>query len=167
MLFSPAQPDFVVLNVQHVGFLVAHRSQHGDSCPLLTQQPPPSTSFVPVAIESRPATTVAGQRSTLVNHCRPQSSRPNIRHRLDRHPVCIVIIIFRYMRCSWYWCTITTKGGGGSAYKTKTGIVIINTPRFIADKHWNRFEDHTGETSERWSGAHMGFSERIYHPELN
>ena len=30
-----------------------------------------------------------------------------------------------------------------------------------SDEHWNRFKGVVGETSERWGGAHMGFSERI------
>ena len=30
-----------------------------------------------------------------------------------------------------------------------------------SEKHWNRFKDNVGETSERRGGAHMGFSERI------
>ena len=30
-----------------------------------------------------------------------------------------------------------------------------------SDEHWNCFKGNIGETSERWGGAHMGFSERI------
>ena len=29
-----------------------------------------------------------------------------------------------------------------------------------SDKHWNRFKDNAGETSERLGRAHTGFSER-------
>ena len=28
-----------------------------------------------------------------------------------------------------------------------------------SDEHWNRFKGNVGETSERWGGVHMGFSE--------
>ena len=30
-----------------------------------------------------------------------------------------------------------------------------------SDVHWNCFKGNTGETSERWGGVHMGFSECI------
>ena len=30
-----------------------------------------------------------------------------------------------------------------------------------SDEHWNFFKGDSGETSDRWDGAHMGFSERI------
>ena len=30
-----------------------------------------------------------------------------------------------------------------------------------SDKHWNHFKGNIRETSERWDGVHMGFSECI------
>ena len=31
-----------------------------------------------------------------------------------------------------------------------------------SDEDWDCFKGNVGETSERWAGAHMDFSERIY-----
>ena len=31
----------------------------------------------------------------------------------------------------------------------------------LSDEHWNCFKGNVGETSERWGGAYMGFSENI------
>lgn len=30
-----------------------------------------------------------------------------------------------------------------------------------SEDHWNRFKGYGGETAERWSGLHLGFSKRI------
>ena len=54
-------------------------------------------------------------------------------------------------------------GGEGCGKKKHETIFLERTRKghHQSGEHWNHFEGDTGETSERWDGAHMVFSEHI------
>ena len=55
---------------------------------------------------------------------------------------------------------------GGERHENRKPEMIFNESmregRHQSDEHWNRFKGNVGETSVRWGGVHMDFSEHVH-----